>query len=151
MCTSLTISQGVFIHFSEEIVNNSTPPSTYALGMGTHHSPQLYSCNALNSIGIVWYKCHGRIYGDRHLYSSARQRGSLSCEYFLIVDAMKSLTEPIAPQVLYSLLSVACIINPEYVDPAASNHVFDIFSTQSLTSAHLIENQFDQLLPQNQL
>jgi len=56
----------------------------------------------------------------------------------------------IVPQVLYSLRSAACIINPEYADPATFDQVFDIFSTQSLTSAHLIENQFGQLMPQNQ-
>jgi hypothetical protein len=44
---------------------------------------------------------------------------------------------------------VACIINPEYADPATFDQVFDIFSTQSLTSAHLIEYQFGQLGPQN--
>ncbi|KAF9012349.1 hypothetical protein BDQ17DRAFT_1537219 [Cyathus striatus] len=46
---------------------------------------------------------------------------------------------------LYSLNSVACVINPEYADPANFDQVFDIFSTQSLTSAHLIEDQFGQL------
>ncbi|RXW24955.1 hypothetical protein EST38_g867 [Candolleomyces aberdarensis] len=51
---------------------------------------------------------------------------------------------------LYSLTSLACVINPEYADPANFDQVFDIFSTQSLTSAHLIDYQFGQLVPQNQ-
>ena len=44
---------------------------------------------------------------------------------------------------------MACVINPEYADPATFDQVFDIFSTQSLTSAHLIEYQFGQLGPEN--
>jgi hypothetical protein len=53
-------------------------------------------------------------------------------------------------QVLYSLTSAACIINQEYTDPATfSDQVFDIFSTQSLTSAKLIEYQFGQIATQN--
>ncbi|KAF8630631.1 hypothetical protein AX15_002782 [Amanita polypyramis BW_CC] len=45
---------------------------------------------------------------------------------------------------LYSLYSLACIINPEYADPRNFDHVFDIFSTQSLDSARLIEMEFRQ-------
>ncbi|KAL1660746.1 hypothetical protein GGF50DRAFT_130037 [Schizophyllum commune] len=45
---------------------------------------------------------------------------------------------------LYSLNSSACIINAEYADPETYDQVFDIFSTQSKTSAHLIEYQFGQ-------
>lgn len=43
---------------------------------------------------------------------------------------------------LYSLYSSACIINPYYSNPQNFDQVFDIFSTQSLTSAQLIEYQF---------
>jgi hypothetical protein len=50
---------------------------------------------------------------------------------------------------LYSLSSVACIINPAYADPSKFDQVFDIFSTQSLTSAKLIEYQFGQIATQN--
>ncbi|KAF9447498.1 hypothetical protein P691DRAFT_646978, partial [Macrolepiota fuliginosa MF-IS2] len=50
---------------------------------------------------------------------------------------------------LYSLHSIACVINPEYADPATFDQVFDIFSTQSKTSAHLIDYQFGQLSPTN--
>lgn len=45
---------------------------------------------------------------------------------------------------LYSSYSFACVINPEYADPQTFDQVFDIFSTQSLTSASLIEYQFGQ-------
>ncbi|KIL66738.1 hypothetical protein M378DRAFT_347402 [Amanita muscaria Koide BX008] len=49
---------------------------------------------------------------------------------------------------LYSSYSLACIINPEY---AADNfeHVLDIFSTQSYTSAHLIEGEFGEQVQGN--
>lgn len=53
-------------------------------------------------------------------------------------------------QLLYSLYSLACVINPQYSDPQSFDQVFDIFSTQSLTSAHLIEYQFGQLTPHNE-
>jgi len=52
-------------------------------------------------------------------------------------------------QLLYSLHSLACVINPEYTDPSTFDQVFDIFSTQSKTSAHLIDYQFGQLIPAN--
>lgn len=52
-------------------------------------------------------------------------------------------------QLLYSLSAAACIINPAYSDPSTFDQVFDIFSTQSGTSSHLIEYQFGQLSPQN--
>jgi hypothetical protein len=50
---------------------------------------------------------------------------------------------------LYSLRSLACVINPEYANPATFDQVFDIFSTQSKTSARLIDYQFGQLMPAN--
>ncbi|KAF9268888.1 hypothetical protein L218DRAFT_954315 [Marasmius fiardii PR-910] len=51
---------------------------------------------------------------------------------------------------LYSLNSFACVINPEYADPQNFDQVFDIFSTQSLTSSRLIEYQFGQLGSMNE-
>ncbi|KAF8235994.1 hypothetical protein L208DRAFT_1253916 [Tricholoma matsutake] len=51
---------------------------------------------------------------------------------------------------LYSAYSLACVINPEYADPATFDQVFDIFSTQSLASARLIEYQFGQFGPVNE-
>ncbi|KAJ3539195.1 hypothetical protein NMY22_g4840 [Coprinellus aureogranulatus] len=47
---------------------------------------------------------------------------------------------------LYTVDSLACVINPEYADHSLFDQVFDIFSTQSKTSASLIEYQFGQLL-----
>ena len=41
-------------------------------------------------------------------------------------------------QLLYSAYSSACIINAEYADPAHFDQVFDIFSTQSLTTARSV-------------
>ncbi|KAA1475179.1 hypothetical protein DENSPDRAFT_841916 [Dentipellis sp. KUC8613] len=43
---------------------------------------------------------------------------------------------------LYSEWSQACVVNAEYVDPANFEQVMDIYSTQSLSSARLIESQF---------
>ncbi|KAI0067161.1 hypothetical protein BV25DRAFT_1819445 [Artomyces pyxidatus] len=43
---------------------------------------------------------------------------------------------------LYSEWSQACIINAEYTDPTNFNQLMDIFSTQSLSSARVIESQF---------
>ncbi|KAF8070467.1 hypothetical protein FPV67DRAFT_1413367 [Lyophyllum atratum] len=51
---------------------------------------------------------------------------------------------------LYSSNSLACVINPEYANPETFDQVFDIFSTQSLTSATLIEYQFGQFGPVNE-
>ncbi|KAG6820730.1 hypothetical protein H0H93_012376 [Arthromyces matolae] len=51
---------------------------------------------------------------------------------------------------LYSEYSFACVINPEYADPETFDQVFDIFSTQSLTSASLIQYQFGQFGLQNE-
>ncbi|KAF5386110.1 hypothetical protein D9615_002250 [Tricholomella constricta] len=53
-------------------------------------------------------------------------------------------------ELLYSVNSLACVINPEYADPSTFDQVFDIFSTQSLTSASLIEYQFGQFGPMNE-
>ncbi|KAM6502262.1 hypothetical protein JOM56_002239 [Amanita muscaria] len=50
---------------------------------------------------------------------------------------------------LYSSYSLACIINPEYADPDNFEHVLDIFSTQSNTSAHLIEGEFGEQVQGN--
>ncbi|KAG5342675.1 hypothetical protein C0989_010643 [Termitomyces sp. Mn162] len=51
---------------------------------------------------------------------------------------------------LYSEYSFACVINPEYADPETFDQVFDIFSTQSLTSASIIQYQFGQSGPINE-
>ncbi|KAK2463261.1 hypothetical protein APHAL10511_004916 [Amanita phalloides] len=48
---------------------------------------------------------------------------------------------------LYSSYSLACVINPEYADPEVFDHVFDIFSTQDLSTARLIELQLRQTDP----
>jgi len=43
------------------------------------------------------------------------------------------------------LYSLACIIDPAYADPAVFDQVFDIFSTQSLTTSQLIEDPFSSI------
>ncbi|THH07795.1 hypothetical protein EW146_g9204 [Bondarzewia mesenterica] len=47
--------------------------------------------------------------------------------------------------VLYSKWSNACIINAEYANPAKFDQIMDIFSTQSLASARVIEGQFQAI------
>ncbi|KXN90579.1 E3 ubiquitin-protein ligase RLIM [Leucoagaricus sp. SymC.cos] len=69
------------------------------------------------------------------IFTLARDKGAVSAVRFA--------------QLLYSLHSLACVINPEYADPATFDQVFDIFSTESKTSAHLIDYQFGQLTPTN--
>ena len=49
-------------------------------------------------------------------------------------------------QLLYSLKSVSCYINPEYSNPANFDQVMDIFATQSLSSSRIIESQFTNVL-----
>ncbi|KAH7925532.1 hypothetical protein BV22DRAFT_1064759 [Leucogyrophana mollusca] len=51
---------------------------------------------------------------------------------------------------LYSLQSEACVINPEYADPATFDQVFDIFSTRSNSVSRAIEHQFGQFGPGNE-
>lgn len=48
-------------------------------------------------------------------------------------------------QLLYSLDSEACVINPEYTNPAAFDQVFNIFATQSKTSSYIV----DEFAPAN--
>ena len=52
----------------------------------------------------------------------------------------------ILSQLLYSLKSVSCYINPEYSNPANFDQVMDIFATQSLSSSRIIESQFTNVL-----
>lgn len=107
------ISKGALVHFSEDNVNASTPPSlTPWIAM--------VSCDHNATTASM----------EEDVFTLARDKGAVAA-------------------LLYSLYSLACVINPEYADPGTFDQVFDIFSTQSLTSAHLIEYQFGQLAPQN--
>ncbi|KAF9049771.1 hypothetical protein BJ165DRAFT_947767 [Panaeolus papilionaceus] len=110
---STGLSKGALVHFSEEKVNSTTPPTS---------TPwiALVSCDKNATDASM----------NEDIFTLARDKGAVSA-------------------LLYSLYSAACVINPEYSDPATFDQVFDIFSTQSLTSAHLIEYQFGQLGPQN--
>ncbi|KAH6914059.1 RING-7 protein [Coprinopsis sp. MPI-PUGE-AT-0042] len=58
---------------------------------------------------------------DEDIFTLARDRGAVAA-------------------LLYSLDSVACVINPEYTNPAAFDQVFNIFATQSKTSSHLVND-----------
>ncbi|PFH51499.1 hypothetical protein AMATHDRAFT_142301 [Amanita thiersii Skay4041] len=108
------ISKGALVHFSEAFVKPDTP---------TTNTPwiAMVSCdaNATNASMEV------------DVFTLARDKGAKAA-------ASKR------SHLLYSLYSLACVINPEYADPETFDQVFDIFSTQSLTSAHLIEYQFGQ-------
>jgi hypothetical protein len=54
------------------------------------------------------------------------------------ITVYPSITHSVLIQLLYSAYSSACIINAEYADPANFDQVFDIFSTQSLTTARSV-------------
>ena len=58
------------------------------------------------------------------------------------------LSYPLVTQLLYSNYSSACIINREYADPANFDQVFDIFSTQSLTSARSVVDNLSPWIPE---
>ncbi|KAF8183189.1 hypothetical protein BJ912DRAFT_976902 [Pholiota molesta] len=47
--------------------------------------------------------------------------------------------------VLYTVYSVACILNPEYLASSKYPHPIDVFSTQGLASSRLLESLFSQL------
>lgn len=106
------------------------------------------SLGALDSDGLLRRQCDRRFYGSRHLHSGTRQGRRFSCASFTLASS-PPLRGISLSQLLYSLHSIACVINPEYADPATFDQVFDIFSTQSKTSAHLINYQFGQLIPTN--
>ena len=86
---------------------------------------------------------------DEDIFTLARDKGAVSAVRTLYMAAGKLCLHYLF-QLLYSLYSLACVINPQYSDPQSFDHVFDIFSTQSLTSSLLIEYQFGQLTPQNE-
>jgi hypothetical protein len=86
---------------------------------------------------------------DEDIFTLARDKGAVSAVR-TFYNMTSGLWLPYLFQLLYSLYSLACVINPQYSDPQSYDQVFDIFSTQSLTSSHLIEYQFGQLTPQNE-
>lgn len=46
---------------------------------------------------------------------------------------------------LYTVYSVACILNPEYLASSNFPHPIDVFSTQGLSSSRLLESLFSHL------
>lgn len=84
---------------------------------------------------------------DEDIFTLARNKGAVSA-----VRTLYSIWQAgygYLFQLLYSLYSLACVINTKYSDPQSFDQVFDVFSTTSLTSSYLIEYQFGQLPPQN--
>ncbi|KAF9501495.1 hypothetical protein BDN71DRAFT_1501208 [Pleurotus eryngii] len=98
-------TRGALVHFSEESVDENTPPTT---------TPwiAMVACDA-NATKFSL---------EIDIFTLARDKGAKAA-------------------LLYSIYSKACLINAEYLDPTFDK-VFDIFSTQSLTSAQFIEEQF---------
>ena len=85
---------------------------------------------------------------EKDIFTLARDKGAVSA-----VRTLYSIWQAgyaYLFQLLYSGYSEACVVNTEYSDPQSFDHVFDIFSTQSLTSSRLIEYQFGQLSPRNE-
>ncbi|KAH9848567.1 hypothetical protein C2E23DRAFT_889017 [Lenzites betulinus] len=60
---------------------------------------------------------------DRDIFTLARERGAVAA-------------------VLYSLTSPVCQISPQFVSQARMNPILDIYTTNSLSSSALIENEF---------
>lgn len=79
---------------------------------------------------------------EEDVFTLARDKGAVAAVSLLALAF--NVLKLMALQLLYSLYSKACIINPEYADPASFDQVFDIFSTQSRTSANIIESQFNE-------
>ncbi|PPQ63983.1 hypothetical protein CVT24_009412 [Panaeolus cyanescens] len=129
---STGFSKGVLVHFSEENVISTTPPGLsvfyiYLLKL-TVYRPTLASTPWIALVSCDKNATDASVNED--IFTLARDKGAVSA-------------------LLYSLYSAACVINEEYSNPATFDQVFDIFSTQSLTSARLIEYQFGQLGPQD--
>jgi hypothetical protein len=72
------------------------------------------------------------------IFTLARDDGAVAAVGLPIVFAMLHNADSERFQLLFSLYSKACIINPAYSDPDNFDQVFDIFSTQSLTSSQYV-------------
>ena len=84
------------------------------------------------------------------IFTLARDKGAVAAVCSQVISLHHNYNQSSSrSQLLYSLYSTACVINSEYSDPSTFDQVFDIFSTQSPTSSHIIEFQFAQLGPQN--
>ncbi|KAG6865367.1 hypothetical protein C0991_003144 [Blastosporella zonata] len=123
-------SKGALVHFSEAKVNEMTPPSELAL-TPVYLTPVSRLSLVASTPWIAMVSCDFNATNanqEEDVFTLARDKGAL----------------------LYSEYSLACVINPEYADPETFDQVFDIFSTQSLTSASLIQYQFGQFGPTNE-
>jgi len=106
------VSEGVLLHFSEDMVANDTTSTPWIALVGC-------DANATNASQ------------DVDIFTLARDAGAKA-------------------SLLYSIYSQECVINPAYADPATFDQVMDIFSTESLNLATLIEYQFGQFGSSNE-
>ena len=75
---------------------------------------------------------------DDDIFTLARDRGAVAAVRTLLFMAMIFLWLSVVSQLLYSVKSVSCYINPEYSNPANFDQVMDIFATQSLSSSKCV-------------
>ena len=123
------------MHFSEDAITNATSESfhngrwsrvglTYGLTSATTPWIALVACDSNAT--------HASQEND--IFTLARDRGAVGAVSPL--SFVRSLSFDVSrSQLLYSMYSEACIINPEYANPQNFDQVMDIFSTQSLSSA----------------
>lgn len=96
------------------------------MGALVHYSEQNSTNETTTTPWIALVACdtNGTNYSmEDDIFTLARDRGAVAA-------------------LLYSEWSKACIINSEYADPSSFDQVFDIFATQTIVSAHTIENAF---------
>ena len=71
-------------------------------------------------------------------FTLARDRGAVAAVGSVSTAFVPPVTHSVLIQLLYSTHSAVCMINKEYADPANFNPPFDVFSTQSLTTARSV-------------
>ncbi|EJD02936.1 uncharacterized protein FOMMEDRAFT_146698 [Fomitiporia mediterranea MF3/22] len=114
--------------FSQTVSYQLVGASSSGINKGAlvHFSEQNDTNETTTTPWIAFVSCdtNGSTFSlDDDVFTLARDRGAVAA-------------------LLYSEWSEACIINPEYADPATFDQVFDIFSTKSLVTARTIENAF---------
>src|SRR5262245_37542363 len=83
-------------------------------------------------IALVACDTNGTAYSlENDIFTLARDRGAIAAVG--PCHSTHNIHIDILHQLLFSLYSNACIINPEYADPENFHQVIDIFSTHSLT------------------
>ena len=132
--------QGALVHFSEKSLTNDTsmwinfpPDDSRLLSHRAHHQPSRLGLPSFHATATQ------QMLPMSMIYSRWLEIGALSPQWVpQRSPVVPSIAHSVLTQLLYSTYSSACIINAEYADPAHFDQVFDIFSTQSLTTARSV-------------